>query len=132
MTNRVKAFIVWAVLPYLSLVLMEFVVRGPNVNEGTILRSFNSSVGRLILFSCLAQAALGTIILWLLPIKRVWAGVVLGIIIAVGVIAISTWLELSLFGGFEANVGIYITSMMLLIPSFFAAGYAGVLRAKGQ
>jgi MFS family permease len=131
MASKLRAFVVWAVLPYLSLVVLELVVRGSRANPGTTLRSLTSSVGLFIFFSCLAQAMLGTTILWLLPIKRVWAGILLGIVVAVVATAISTWLELSFFGGFEANIGIWISVMILSLPTFFAAGYAGLLRARG-
>ena len=131
MTNRLKAFLTWSVLPYLSLLLVHFVFRGRNANLDTTLRSFSSSVGKMIFLCCLTQAVLGTLILWILPIKRTWTGVALAIIISLGVIATSTWLELTLFGSFEANVGIYVSAMMLLLPSCLAAAYAGVLRAKG-
>ena len=130
MALRMRAFVIWAVLPYLSLVVLELIVRGPRANMGIIFRSFTSRVGLFIFFACLGQAVLGTIILWLIPVKRAWVGITTGLAIATGVIAISIWLELQFFSGFEANVGIYVTAIMLVVPSFVAAGYAGVLRTR--
>lgn len=136
MTLRLRAFVVWLLLPFMSIVSLYFVLRWPAETAptiaATIFRSFRSNAGVLISLSCLAQAVLGTTILWGVSIRQAWTGILIGVVIAASVIALSTWLELTFFGGFEANVGICLTALVLLLPSCLAAAYAGVLRSREQ
>lgn len=85
-----------------------------------------------VLAACLVPAGLGTIVLWLLPIRRPWVGIVAGLILASVGIAIWVQLRVTLFGGFEENAGTAAAAKMLLLPSCLAGAYAGFLRSREQ
>ena len=130
MKPKLKGFVVWFIAPYLTLIVLEFLVRWPRTSASAILQSFHWSVEAIILLFCALQAGLGTAVMWLLPIKRPWFGVVLGVCLSIAAVAIWVLVETELAGGFEANIGISITAIVMVVPSCLAAAYVGVLRSK--
>ena len=45
-------------------------------------------------------------------------------------ITLWVWFEMALFGGFEENVDISVTALLLMLPSCLAGAYAGFLRSS--
>jgi hypothetical protein len=59
MKSKLKAFVAWFILPYLTLFAIEFLVGWPRTDASTILRSFYWKVESAILLFCALQAGIG-------------------------------------------------------------------------
>ena len=131
MAPRWKAFTVWLVIPYLSYVAIEVGV--PLFRHDVpVAPVFYWRHLAILLRTCAVPAALGTIVLWALPIQRAWLGLMAGALAAIGIIAVYAWFAMTFFGGFEENIDIMIGALILSPPSCLAGAYAGFLRARDQ
>lgn len=130
MPPKWKAAIFWFAFPYLFYVLFVPTLALVSGRAVDFRQLFRWSTQIDILSSCAVTAALGTMILWIVPIHRAWLGLLIGPIVAIGAISLWAWVQLTFFGGFERNIGIYIIGMTTLLPSCLAGGYAGLLRFK--
>lgn len=83
-----------------------------------------------ILAVCTGLAAFGTIAVWILPINRVWLGIVGGVVAAMGSVALAAWLAMTFYGGFENDIGIFWGALSLAPGSCLAGAYAGFLRSR--
>jgi hypothetical protein len=129
---RWKAFAIWLALPYLS---YEIVVPGMlllfshDVALAPMYRVRNLAT---VLAICTGLAVLGTITVWLLPIRRPWVGIFVGVTVAAAGVALWAWLEMTFLGGFEENVDIYVTALLLMPPSCLAGAYSGFVRSRAS
>jgi hypothetical protein len=129
MTEKWRAFTIWLISPFLFYVTVVFIVS--MFRNDVPVTSFSYwKVDSLLLGACAIPAVLGTFILWALPIRRPPLGIGAGSILAIAGIVLWNWFEMNFFGGFEANAGYYVTSLMLLVPSCLAGAYAGFLRTR--
>jgi hypothetical protein len=132
MASKLKAFAVWLLVPYLVAFIAipgTLYVLGRNLAFATSRYWKGQPFG---LAFCGALALFGTVVLWLLPIRRAWLGMVAGAAFALGGVALSAWLGFTYWGGFEANINIMVGSLLLLIPSGVAGAYAGLLRSREE
>jgi len=130
MALRLKAFAIWLVLPYL---FYEAVVPGIlSLSNRAVTLAPQSRLRNLAiaLATCASQAAFGTVIIWVLPIRRAWVGIISGVILAAAGVTLWAWLEVSSFGGFEENVDITVTAALFMLPSCLAGAYVGFLRSR--
>jgi hypothetical protein len=125
-----KAFAIWLGIPFFSCFAIEPAVGLLFRHNANVARIFHWRNVANLLRTCAIPAALGTAILWLLPIRRAWLGIIVGALVASGGIAVYAWLNMKLFGGFEENVDIFVGALMLSLPSCVAGAFAGFLRAK--
>ena len=82
-----------------------------------------------ILAICSVLAAVGTMAVWVLPIRRVWLGVNGGIVAGAGSVALAAGFAMSFYGGFENETGIYLGALSVAPGSDLAGSYAGFLRS---
>ena len=131
MVMKLKAFAIWLAVPYFSyaLIVLGLRVFRSDVALGPI---FNWKTQLLLLALCLVAAALGTIVLWMLPIRRRLLGVIAGLVLAVVSLVAEVWFAMTFYGGFEPNAGMYVSGLMLLLPSCLAGTYAGFLRVTAE
>ncbi len=59
-------------------------------------------------------------------------GIISGLILAAVGIIVWARFEMAFFGGFEENVDISVTALLLMFPSSLAGAYAGFLRSREQ
>jgi predicted permease len=123
-----KAFVVWALFPYISLIVFQFMLQLPRTTVAEIFHYWSPEL-KVILF-CAFEAMIGASILWSLPISKRWLGILTGVVISIVLVFAVCLLEMALFGGFEANVDIAVTALILTVPSCLAGGYAGFLRTQ--
>jgi hypothetical protein len=127
-----KVLTIWIIVPYLFYAAIIPGLMWVSGYQGTLSSALHWRVQSLILAWCVIPASLGTMILWALPIRRALLGIVVGLIVATGGLALCAWFEMTFFGGFEENMGIFATAVMLLIPSCFIGAIAGLLRFREQ
>jgi len=132
MTLKYKAFVVWFGLPYLLFLLVVPLLMWLHGKPVDLSSELNWKRQALIISICAVPAALGTAILWLLPIRRAAVGILSGAVIAILGILIWAWVQVRFFGGFERNAGTYVLAMLLLVPECLGGGFAGFLRSRGQ
>ena len=130
MNSKLKAFIVWAALPVLfcDLFLTVNLLYRDGTSSLPYLFRWNSQ--SFFLECSLVEATIGTLALWLLPIRRLIVAMIVGASIGIGFIGCYAWVAMTFFGGFEENIGIFLNSLLLLFPCFVAGLYAGYLRAR--
>ena len=75
-------------------------------------------------------AAVGTWCVWLIRWKTKAVGTVFGVAVAILSVALLSFLAITFFGGFEANMGYALAGMVLVLPNSVAGGLAGFQRAK--
>ena len=126
---RWKAFGVWlALLCVSALVVPKVLYRLYGRAEASPRYSLWILV--FILALCTSLAAFGTIAVWILPMRRVWLGIVGGVVAAVGSVALAAWLAMTFYGGFENDIGIFWGALILVPGSCLAGAYAGFLRSR--
>jgi hypothetical protein len=133
MTPRWRAFTFWQALPYIFcggafvtyLLLHD---RGPSTLDALL----DWNIQRIVLVPASVTAVLGTVILWRLPIRVAWLGMLVGLVLALGIITLCSWFEMILWGGFEEDGGIFLAALALTLPSCLAGAYAGLLRSREQ
>lgn len=130
MTVKWKAFTIWFAFPYFVAVVVVPGILVLSRHDAPLasLSQWRNHV--YVLLACTSPAGIGTIILWLLPIRRTWWGVMTGITLAGGGVILWLQLRTTFFGGFEANAGAAATAMTILLPSCLAGAYAGFLRSN--
>ena len=115
-------------MPFLSAIVVPKVIyRFSSHPEGS--PEFRLGILAFILAICTGLAVVGTVVVWVLPIRRGWLGVVCGVIVAMGTVAVSERLAIVLYGGFENN-GIFLGALSLAPGSCLAGAYAGFLRSR--
>lgn len=127
-----KVLTIWIIAPYLFYAVIIPGIMWLSGYQSTLSSALRWRVQGLILAYCVIPATFGTMILWALPIRRAWLSIMVGLIVAIGGIALCAWLEMFFFGGFEENMGIFVTAVMLLAPSGFMGAIAGFLRFREQ
>jgi len=127
-----KVLTIWIATPYLFYAVIILGIMWLSGYHSTLSSALHWRVQSLILACCVIPATFGTLILWALPIRRAVLGIIVGLIVGTGGVTLCTWLEMTFFGGFEENMGIFVTAVMLLIPGCFIGGIAGFLRFRDQ
>jgi hypothetical protein len=130
MQPKWEAFTSWLILPYLSYVIVIPVIMVLFRRDVAFASLLQWKAHAYVLEACALPAVLGTVILWLLPIRRTWIGIVVGLMLALGGMALWVQLRVTFWGGFEANAGTAATTMALLLPSCLAGAHAGSLRSR--
>jgi hypothetical protein len=126
-----RALAVWILFPYMSYFLF-WGIFGLFSHDVSLGGSFDLRDQAFLLSYCVIPAVLGTLVLWLLPIRHALLGIPLGIVSAFGWLSLVTWIQVILFGGFEESPGIIGTAMVFALPICLAGAYAGYLRAKDR
>lgn len=127
MSPRWKAFAIWLTAPYLAVMIFAL-ANGASLSHDLL----NWCDQRLFLLPCIATAFLGTLVLWLFPIRRNWVGGLLGLGLGGGPYDRVGAAGNEPLGGFEANIGILFGAILVAIPSCAAGTYGGFLRADDQ
>ncbi|HKM49172.1 MAG TPA: hypothetical protein VJX69_16400 [Terriglobales bacterium] len=129
MAMKWRAFATWIVVPFLSaIVVPKAMYRFSSHPEGS--PKYSLGILAFILAICTGLAAVCTIAVWVLPVKRVWLGVVGGIVAGAGSVALAAWFAMALYGGFEENIGMFLAAISLTPGSCLAGAYAGFLRVR--
>jgi hypothetical protein len=115
-----KAFAVWIAVPFLSSIVVAKVLYRLYGHADASPR-YSFGILAFILAVCTGLAALGTIAVWMLPIRRVWLGIVSGVVAAIGTVALAARLAMIFYGGFENNIGICL-GVLFLTPGSCLAG----------
>ena len=116
---------IWVALPYLLIVLFE-------AATGRVHDALSWHMQRIVVLPCVLTGSLGALILWLLLLRKAWLGAATGVLLTGTILTICARLEMKIWGGFEANVGIFVANLLIFIPSSIAAIYAGILRATEE
>jgi MFS family permease len=126
---RWRALATWIALLCMSAVVVPKVMYRFHGREES---SPTYSLGILVLILAVSTglATLGTIVVWVLPVRRVWLGMVSGVIAAMGSVVLSAWFAMTFYGGFENNIGIFIGAVSVTPGSCLAGAYAGFLRSR--
>ena len=129
MATKWRAFATWIVVPFLSaIVVPEAIYRFSSHPEGS--PEFRLGILAYILTICIGLATVGTVAVWLLPVKRVWWGIIGGMIVGAGSVALAAWFAMTFYGGFENNIGIFLAAISFGPGSCLAGAYAGFLRVR--
>jgi hypothetical protein len=119
---------IWFASPYVFYIVSMLVVElHKDVDVAPIFYWKNQI---FLLMFCAVPSVFGAAILWRLPISRVLLGIITGILLAGGGVALCTWLVVVLFGDFNANAGFLVTALTVLLPCSSAGAYAGLLRSR--
>jgi hypothetical protein len=127
-----RAFLIWLFAPFLFYLI---VIPGLLLlfrHDVALAPMFHWKNLAYVFAFCATPAVFGSISIFLLPIRRALLGIIAGVIFAFAGVMLCAWLEMSFFGGFEANVGIYVTAVMILLPTCLAGAYIGLLRSKEE
>jgi hypothetical protein len=130
MAVKWKAFAVWIALPYLSYVVVLPIMLLIFRHDADLVSIYRLRHLVFLLAICTVLATFGIVTVWVLPIRRAWVGILSGLVAAIGGIALGAWFEMTFYGGFEENIGIYFTALFLAPPSCLAGAYAGFLRSR--
>jgi len=130
--RRWKALIIWIAVPYAFGTLILTFIEALSVNRLAYWWNWSFNLRQLAanLLFCAVQGSLGTLGLWLLPIRRFWIGTIAGGVFAAGFIVGAAKLAMLFYGGFEENIGIVLAAFNFLLPSCCAGVIAGFLRFK--
>jgi hypothetical protein len=131
MAPRLKAFVVWTVLPILFCNLFLSVDLIYRDGVAALSHLFRWKIQSIFIGLSAIEAAVGTVALWVLPFRRRIMAMSSGAAIGIGVIACYAWFAMTFFGGFEENIAIVLNSLLFLFPCFVAGLYAGYLRTTG-
>jgi hypothetical protein len=124
-TQKRKIFLFWVAAVYFSYVAFIILISFFKSAQVPFHLFFSLRGQSLLLIPCIFPAALGTVLLHIMSIRRAWLGVIIGIVLAAGGLAFSIWLEIQLLGSFEANAGIYLEALIMLLPNCVAGAWAG-------
>jgi len=124
-----KAFAVWIAMPFLSSIVVPKVLYRL-YGRADASPTYGLWILVFILAVCTGLAVFGTIVVWVLPIRRVCLGIVSGVIVAMGTVALAARLAMVFYGGFENNIGIFLGALFLAPGSCLAGAYAGFLRSR--
>ena len=131
MNPKRKAVTIWVAAPYFFLLLVVFLSSVSQRSLSSFLGSlFDLKSQAMLLLVCLTPAGLGTFILWLLPIRRGWLGMLTGVVLALGFLVMGARIDMALQGGFERNIGIFMIAVALAGPCCAGGAFAGFLRAR--
>jgi hypothetical protein len=86
----------------------------------------------LLLIPSTIPAALTIFTLWTIPIRRALLGAIIGVIVGIAGLALSVWMEIKLLGSFEANPGIVLEALIMLLPTSVSGAYAGLANYKRE
>ncbi|HEY6971509.1 MAG TPA: hypothetical protein VJA94_20030 [Candidatus Angelobacter sp.] len=136
MGRKWKALIIWIIVPYVFDTFVLFAIEAVFSQSVTLAdwRRWTFDTRHLLaaLLWCTAQGGIGTLILWMLPVRRFWIGIMAGASLAIAYVVIVARIMMAFFGGFEENIDIFVGSFDLLLPSCWAGAYAGFLRFKDR
>ena len=121
-----RIFVLWTVIPYCAYILLIAALE-QNFHYRLL---FSREAQTMLLVPAALPAALGTFILWLLPIRRASLGIVTGILLALGGIVLSTWIMIVCFGNSDNSPGIFLEGFIMVGPSCLVGAYAGLTRSK--
>jgi len=127
---RLKALFLWFLFPSIMYVLALTFIQlnwGGSI-DFTVL--WNQAVRILLSPACIFTACMGTLILWLLPLRKAVLSAFVGFLLGASGILLWAKYEMTFHGGFENNIGIVITAGVLFLPSCAAGAYAGILRSR--
>jgi hypothetical protein len=130
MAGKWKAFAIWLMAPYIFFGLAAVTMQLSRDHRITLAPLLAWEIQAIVLSPCAITAVIGTIILWVLPIRRAWIGIIAGAVLAVAAIAVWALVEMTFFGGFEKNIGIFLVALTLSPPSCLAGAYAGLVRSR--
>ena len=122
----------WLIIPYLFAVVVAPAILALFRHDLAFASLLEWRNHVYILLACVVPATLGMVTLWLLPIRQAWLGISLGLIVAIGGIALWLKLRVAFVGGFESNAGAVATAITLLLPSCLMGAYAGYLRSQRE
>ena len=123
-----RAFAVWIAVLFLSAVVVPKVVYR---FYGRASPTYSLGILSFFLAICIDLAAVGTIAVWVLPAKRVWLGVVGGVVSGAGSVALAAWFAMTFFNfGFGSNFYIFWFAIFLAPGGCLAGAYAGFLRSR--
>jgi MFS family permease len=129
MAMKWKAFATWIVVPFLSaIVVPEAIYRCSSHPEGS--PEFRLGILAFILAICIGLATVGTMAVWVMPVKRVWLGIIGGMTAGAGIVALAAWFAMTFYGGFENNIGLFLAAISFGSGSCLAGAYAGFLRSR--
>jgi MFS family permease len=124
-----RAFVVWIALLFLSaIVVPKLIFRF--YGRGEISPIYSLGIMSCFLAICTALAAIGTIAVWVLPVRRVWLGITGGVIAGAGSVALAAWLAMTFYRGFEISIWFFWYAAFLAPGSCLAGAYAGFLRSR--
>ena len=124
-----KAFAVWIAVPFLSaIVVPKAIYRFYGRTDAS--PEYNLFLLSFIAAFCIGLAAVGTVVVWVLPVERVWLGIIAGIIAGAGMVGLAAWFAMTFYGGFENNIGIFLAAISFGPGSCLAGAYAGFLRSR--
>ena len=125
-----KTFTIWMVVSYLFYAVAMSGMMALSGHHPVGSWALHWRTQGLLFAYCVVPPFLATMILWALPIRRGSIGILVGLLLGMGGIAVCGWLEMVFFGGFEDNIGIFVTGFVLLIPSCFIGAIAGLFRFR--
>lgn len=133
MTPKWKAVTIWAMLPYFSLTLIAFAYALLRAQGSLFLTGFfDWKVQAVVLLPCVGASGFGTLLLWSLPIRRKWLGILAGLMMGLAAVTLGAWIDMQFWGGFEEDGALFLAALVLAGPSCAAGAYAGFLRAQDQ
>jgi MFS family permease len=124
-----KAFAVWIAVPYLSAIIVPKAMYS-FYGRADASPTYSFGILAFILAICTGLAAVGTIAVWVLPVRRVWLGVMGGVVAGAGSVALAAWFAMTFYGGFEENIVIFLGAISLAPGSCLAGAYAGFPRSR--
>lgn len=125
MLPRLKAFVFWLVLPY-SVYIVVVTWMGLSDNRAGSWDFWVLKYQIVVLTGLFIPALLGTAVLWMVPLRTSWLGIVLGPILAVAGILLWVWVE----WGRSDGITVILFGGITVIPSCIAGAYAGFSRAR--
>src|ERR1700758_5298578 len=111
MTLKWRVFMIWLASSYFFCVVVVPVMLRLFGRDVSVASFFHWKTQLFLVASCATPAAVGTFILWVLPIRGTLLGIIAGLILSVAGIVLWAWFEVSFFPGFEANAGYYALSL---------------------
>jgi ABC-type sugar transport system permease subunit len=128
--DAARIFVIWTVITYCSYILLIAALTWflkQNFQYGLL---FSRKAQAILLIPAALPPALATLILWLLPIRHAWLGIVTGILLTLGGIVLSTWITIVYFGNSDNSPGIFLEGFIMVGPSCLVGAYAGLARSK--
>ena len=130
MSRRVKATLIWALTPYICVMLAGVIWESFSAHhfDPGFLREWRFQ-SALLVFGFIV-ALLGTTLQWLIPVRLPILAIAFGFFFSLAFVAAVAWVMIRFFGSSGAVILYYLSALAFAPPAALGGIISGIIRAR--